>query len=63
VVLESEDLEALGQEVKSLLMGVKGAFPVANGAKGEAEFAGFKLEGSKVYEKGRVVGFGVWGGC
>jgi hypothetical protein len=62
MVLKSEDLLALCQEINPLVETLVGELPVSDRSKGVAELARLELKGSQVDEIGCVGRFWVWGG-
>jgi hypothetical protein len=57
VILETQDLKSLIEEVKPLLIGLKRVLPIGYGADLEIELALFKLKIFEVDEIGIVFGF------
>ena len=62
MVLKSQDLLALCQEINPLVETLIGELPVCDGSKGVAELARLELKGSQVDEIGCVGRFCVRGG-
>ena len=61
MILKSQDLLALCQEINPLVEALVGELPVCDGSKGVAELARLELKRSQINEIGCVGRFWVWG--